>query len=123
MRIWTNGPFTLHLWDSGRTKPHNGASILRYAFWHDGALIFEGSDFAASPLHAIDSDDAVYALLFFLSMRPGSGDVESEYFDDYTPAQRDWAQMYGEELSLLVYEHENPYICPECGAEGEHYHK
>lgn len=116
MREWSNGPYTLHLWDTGRTKPHNGASILAYKFWHDGALIFEGSDFAPSPLHAIDSDAAMYALLGFLALRPG--ETDATYFASYTPEQLAFVSAHADDLSLLVYAFEN--YTPQQRALAEH---
>ena len=64
--------------------------------------MFEGADFHASPLHAIDSDQTVGALLGWLSLKPG--DTNPEYFAAYTPAQLEFAKRHGEALSLYVEE-------------------
>ena len=64
------------------------------------SLLFEGNDFGPSPLHAIDSDDAVASLLGFLALRPG--DTDSEYFDDYTPEQIEYTEQHAEALNLAA---------------------
>lgn len=75
---------------------------MSYKFWHRGQLIFSGDDFGCSPLHAIDSIECVASMLHFLSLRPG--DTDKEYFDSYSPAQLEWANQWGEELSLIANE-------------------
>jgi hypothetical protein len=56
-------------------------------------------------MHGIDSLDAVYGLLSFLSLSPG--DHDREYFDEYTPKQLAWAQSIRcEELQMMVYDYE-----------------
>ena len=47
-------------------------------------------------MHSIDSDQAVAALMGFLTLKPG--DTDREYFDAYTPEQLAWAQSYEPEL-------------------------
>lgn len=101
LRVWQSGRFRLELGDTGR-RDWRGQSRLAYRFTDGGSLIFEGDDFAGSPLHADDSDATVAALLAFLSFRPG--DTDADYFASYTPAQLDWARANGEELSLLASE-------------------
>lgn len=51
----------------------------------EGVVIFEGSDFAGSPLHSDNDDQTLRALLGFLTLR--LGDTDREYFADYTPEQ------------------------------------
>jgi hypothetical protein len=63
-------------------------------------ILFSGSDFGCSPMHAIDSDDTIAGLMGFLTLRPG--DTDDEYFDNYTDAQRDYADHYAETLSCEV---------------------
>jgi hypothetical protein len=113
LRLWAEDQFFLLTWDTGRVD-HLGKSILRYelrdlsraprehsigigAFHHWG-LVFSGEDFACSPCHAIDSPEAMAAILGFLSLKPG--DTDPEYFDDYTPKQRAWMEARAEDLSL-----------------------
>ena len=111
IRTWfVEGEFRLDIWDTGRTR--NGKSLLRYALFDyqqpiGKGMIFEGEDFCPSPLHAIDSDRTVGALLGFLSLRPG--DTDPEYFQDYTADQLEWANSNRpEELSMYAYTLENP---------------
>jgi hypothetical protein len=59
--------------------------------------LFEGEDFCCSPLHAIDSDETVGALLGFLTLRPG--DTDAEYFADYTPQQLEFCAQHAETLA------------------------
>jgi hypothetical protein len=67
----------------------------------DGAPIFRGTDFRPSPLWAIDSDDALRALLGFLTLRPG--DTDREYFADYTAGQRAFAESADCEYLAFLY--------------------
>ena len=94
-----NNTFTLNTWDTGRID-HLGKSIIRYQFQHGDKLLFEGSDFACSPMNAVDSDECVRALLSFLTLRPG--DTDAEYFTDYTQEQLDFANEHGETLQMYT---------------------
>ena len=97
-----SGRYDLRTWDSGRTD-HMDKTILRYEFRDPrGFILFAGSDFACSPMRAIDSDETIGALLGFLTLRPG--DTDREYFENYTPEQMDFAQGDAEYLQLYVYE-------------------
>lgn len=101
IRTWTdpdgNG-FRLELWDTYQTD--RGKSRLAYQFFHNDALVFEGDDFCASPMHSVDGDETARSLLGFLSLQPG--DTDPEYFDSYTPDQLEWARAHGETLSLYT---------------------
>lgn len=115
LRTWEYGPFKLELYDALK-RDHLQKDILGYALYHDAygtEPIFEDSDFSCSPLHAIDSDATVAALLHFLALKPG--DTDSEYFENYTDRQMEFAQDEGEELSMLAYELEQQ------GEYGNHY--
>ena len=97
------GPrFALIVWDSGRAV--NGKCRLGYRLNQVNGnrrwTLFEGEDFCCSPLHAIDSDEAIAALLGFLTLRPG--DTDSEYFDDYTSQQLEFCEQHAEALSCEV---------------------
>lgn len=59
-------------------------------------VIFQGEDFNAGPMHAIDSVGAAHGLMGFLTLRPG--DTDAEYFEKYTPAQLDFAASHAESL-------------------------
>jgi hypothetical protein len=98
--------FILSLWDTGSVDS-TGKTRLAYRlvmkrpgrrFYHP---VFDGSDFCASPLHAIDSDETVKALMGFLCLRPG--DTDREYFDSYTSDQLDFAEAHAEALQAEVY--------------------
>jgi hypothetical protein len=91
------GPtFTLKLYWLG--KEQIGYSLEM----HDKqtTLLFEGSDFGPSPMHSVDGDDAVKALMNFLTLR--LGDTDSEYFANYTPAQLEFCTLHAEMLSMEV---------------------
>ena len=79
-----------------------GGSYVGYRLF-DGAqnLIFSGEDYSPGPMCALDSDESVAGLLGFLSCRKG-WDTDDEYFADYTGTQLDYADTYGEELSLYA---------------------
>ena len=104
------GPrFTLTITDTGRTD-HLGKFVLGYRLVQIGntrtpdgrsrRVIFEGEDFACSPLHAIDSDDTIASLLGFLTLRPG--DTDAEYFANYTDVQREYCDLHAETLAVEV---------------------
>lgn len=100
------GPsFGLTLWDTGR-RDWRGQSVLGYRLTMRSPgmssfdVLFEGEDFAGSPLHGDDSDETVMSLMTFLTLRPG--DTDAEYFAKYTPMQMDFATHYAETLSCYV---------------------
>jgi hypothetical protein len=47
---------------------------------------------------AIDSEEVIKTAMTFLSLRPG--DTDSEYFENYTPEQLEFANTHGEVLSM-----------------------
>lgn len=84
-----------------------GKSELHYVLFDETepfgrGIVFEGDDFHPSPLHAVDSDETVAALLGFLSLRPG--DTDSEYFADYSDDQVAWRDRRAEDLGMIAYE-------------------
>lgn len=92
------GGHELKLYDTGRIDCR-GQSKLAYSFRPiDGEVLFEGDDFAGSPLHADDSDETLRSLVGFLTLRPG--DTDREYFADYTPEQLALCRSGAEYLSL-----------------------
>ena len=101
IREWSEDDFRLQLFDTGRLDGR-GQTKLAYRFFDGGQLIFEGEDFAGSPLHADDSDATLASLLGFLSLRPG--DTDAEYFDSYTPERLAWCEERAEDLGLHSYE-------------------
>jgi hypothetical protein len=106
------GPvFRLVTWDTGKMR--GGKCMLGYRFSIGrsvnvvnnpavGDVLFEGEDFGCSPLHAIDSDQAVASLMTFMTLRPG--DTDREYFDDYTPEQLAYCSEHAEALSAAVHD-------------------
>ncbi len=98
------GPtFTLTLWNN-HTQDRMGKSMIRYRLNMSESgkrsTLFEGADFACSPLHAIDSDGAVEGIMGFLTLRPG--DTDAEYFESATDAQVAYGEQHAESLSCDV---------------------
>lgn len=89
----------LYLYDLNQTKAPNHHA-MGYTFMHGTEIIFSGDDFGVPVSIPVDSDQAVRNLLGFLSLRPG--DTDSEHFDSYTQRQVEWAEQYGEDLSLYA---------------------
>lgn len=88
------GPtFTLKLYYRGTEK-------LGYELFEGREIIFSGTEYRPSPLHAIDSDESVAGLMEFLTLRPG--DTDAEYFDEYTKRQLVFAATHGEILGAEV---------------------
>lgn len=106
------GPtFRLVTWDTGRTDSL-GKSMLGYRLTMTGdtrtivqsgdnrVVLFEGEDFGCSPLHPIDSDEAVAAIMGFLTLKPG--DTDRDYFADYTDTQLAFCSEHAEALANCV---------------------
>jgi len=92
---------TIHLWDTNQMASDSHYR-LRYQLEHQGKVIFEGDDYGCPRSIAVDSAESFASILSFLSCRPG--DTDNEYFASYTPEQLEWANQYGEQLSLFVHE-------------------
>lgn len=89
----TGRKWQLKTWEHDCTCGRYDRTYLGYELiTPEGEVLFTGDDFGCSPLHAIDSDNALRALLGFLTLRPG--DTDREYFDSYTPAQMDFATSF-----------------------------
>jgi hypothetical protein len=100
---YRQGPiFTLSIIDSETRDDREYIHYrLRMKPWiGKSQIIFEGTDFGCSSLHAINSDETVKALMGFLTLR--LGDTDSEYFADYTPDQLDFSIRHAEVLSAEV---------------------
>jgi hypothetical protein len=100
--------FRLRMYDTYR-QDDRGQAIIGYRFEQveppaQAMVLFEGEDFAGSPMHAIDSDESLRSLLGFLTLRPG--DTDAEYFEEYTPDQMDFAETDAEALQLYTLEPE-----------------
>lgn len=99
------GPkFRLTMWDTHTVGEYGKARLgYRLVMWREGGkrtVLFDGEDYFCSPCAAIDSDAAVESLMSFLTLRPG--DTDSEYFERYTDAQRDYCAAHAEALSMEV---------------------
>lgn len=79
-------PYMLHVWDA-QTRADTGQHQVGYAFYHvnEATPIFAGEDIGISPAHAIDSDAALRSIMGWLTLR--KGDVDADFFADYTPRQ------------------------------------
>lgn len=105
------GNYILETWDGGPPSPF-GKRYIGFRFYNpQGTVIFgtpEGSaPLKLSPLHSIDSDESLRALLGFLTVKPG--DTDREYFDNYTEEQMAFARSYDcEYLGLYAYEDDGP---------------
>lgn len=85
----TGRAWRLTTWDTGRQDRRGQAYIGYRLVSPEGRTVFEGEDFAGSPMNADDSDATLRALLGFLTLKPG--DTDSEYFESYTAEQREFA--------------------------------
>lgn len=98
------GPvFVLTTYDTGKTD-WRGQTKIAYLLTqreeHRSTKLFEGDDFAGSPLHADDSDASIACLLGFLTLKPG--DTDADYFNEYSEAQRAYCDAHAEALSAEV---------------------
>lgn len=92
------GPsFTLNLYYLGHERIGYEFRMREHGM---SKLIFSGDDFRPSPLHSVDSNETVAALMSFLTLRPG--DTDADYFANYTEKQMEFAQQHGEMLSWEV---------------------
>jgi hypothetical protein len=96
--------YELETWDTNK-RDGLGKYIIRYSFTNPkGEVLFEGEDFACSPMHLIDGDGCLRSLLTFLTLRPG--DTDREYFDNYTEKQMAFAEGDAEYLQLWMMEND-----------------
>jgi hypothetical protein len=92
--------YKMTLQSLGRVDRH-GHIMVRYTFENpEGVRLFEGDDLGASPLHDPESLETAKSLLSFLTCK--EGDVDGEYFDNYTPAQIEFRDSFDCE-SLQMY--------------------
>lgn len=114
---WDGQGFFLRLFDDDK-RDQTGKPLLRYEFsdlLHVNEVLFAGEEYGVSPLHAVDSPEAVAGLLSFLSLE--EGDTDAEYFDSYTPAQRTWLETgRAQELKLIVFDLEEQAQRPDLAA-------
>ena len=103
-RPYRTGPtFRLTMFDAVSSWPRT--RVPYRLTMHDGrtppVVLFEGDDFGPGPMHAIDSDASVRALMVFLTLRPG--DTDPDYFDAYTDAQRRFCELHAESLAACMW--------------------
>ncbi len=73
---------------------------MGYSLSQGSKRIFSGNDFSRSSCCPEDSDAVIRALMSFLCLRVG--DVEDEYFNDYTATQVDFRDTHAESLYMEV---------------------
>jgi hypothetical protein len=73
-----------------------------------GEILFEGNDFKPGYFNSFCSMDSAFSLMGFLTLK--EGDVEPEYFEDYTRKQIAFMEDKAEELSLYPLYYEEGYI-------------
>lgn len=90
--------YRLHTWDTGK-HCSTGQRLVGYAFYEPGVdeALFEGEDYGCSPMDSIDSDACLRGILGFLTVT--EGDVDEEYFANYTERQLAWARNHAEGLT------------------------
>jgi hypothetical protein len=94
------GPiFSLTIWDTGQ-RDGRGRTYIGYRLKMGKTVLFEGEDFAGSPMHGDDSDDNVKALMSFLTLKPG--DTDAEYFEQYTEEQLAYCRQHADSLNMEV---------------------
>lgn len=80
-------------WDSaGRVK-------LSVEVRHGGEVIFPRGQLHCALHGTSDGIKARELVMSLVAMKPG--DTDEDYFADYSPAQRDWAETFGDELSMV----------------------
>lgn len=106
LRHVTFDGYQLKLWDTDRPDSRlMGHTYLGYQLISpEGNIIFDGDDLGVPPFSPIDSDSTLRTLLGFLTVRPG--DVEDEYFADYTLGQMDFVEGDAEALSIWALDEE-----------------
>jgi len=77
---------------------------LTYNFYYKGDLLFSGDDFYPSPLYDFASNQSLSEIVGWLSISPG--DIDEEYFDNYTEEQLRFASDELLTDEMLVWEEE-----------------
>ena len=83
-------------WDPNK-RDGSGRDVIGYALMREGVTIFCAEDVGASPAYEIDSDESLRSIVRFLTY--GVGDVDAEYFAEYSDEQIAWRDEYAERLS------------------------
>jgi hypothetical protein len=107
----STGPVLIVAWEGGRQEPNH--TRIDCELRQNGEIVFpRGVTYCGVPAGTVlDGNEAKEAVVSTLAMRPG--DTDDDYFDPYTPEQREWAETNGEELGIL---REDRYCDHETGA-------
>jgi len=84
--------YTLLTWDTYK-RDYSGKDILGYCLKRGEEVLFEGEDFSASPIHAIDSDEVLRGMIALI-VYP---DVDSRP-EHLTGEQEEWLRSDSESL-------------------------
>jgi len=85
----------IYAFDGGGQRPNH--TRIDVEVRQGGKVIFPRNALYCATPGCIDDDSAKELVMSLVAMRPG--DTDRDYFDSYTPAQREWAERNGEELS------------------------
>lgn len=90
----------IHAFDANHTDPQTGHMRIDVEVRQGGKVIFpRGATYCAvNRWTAIDSKAAKSLALSLVAMKPGDTDIE--YFNGYTTEQLEWAEKYGDHLSI-----------------------
>lgn len=101
-RIWKDEGYEVRLRFSRKEgEGVHARNYLEYQLRFNGELIFTGKDYSPSPLEKELFDDrSVGHLLDYFSVEPG--DVDDDYFKNYTQEQLRFVQEHCEEIRYLA---------------------
>lgn len=100
----SGGTAIMTAWDAGMMPPNHTKLDCELRWKPKGAKVSEllfprGATWCGIPGHqTVDGDDAKECVMSLFAMK--SGDTDPDYFESYTDEQMNWADTYGEELSL-----------------------
>ncbi len=100
MPKYKHDEYTLTLFDTGNLDEHN-KHVIAYKFEDADGIIFQGHDFF-NPDRNPTGKEGAGALLSFLTLK--SGDVEDDYFKDYTERQLKFRDNEAEDLQMWALE-------------------
>ena len=97
IRTYKDSDYRLELYDCNDRVENKHR--LAYKLYFRDELTFWGDQFYCSPLHAVDSNNTLAALFSLL----GTIDPE-EHGATYTPAQREFLDMYAEDMWIISHD-------------------
>lgn len=78
-----------------------GGDNVGYEMFKDNSVLFSGNDFRPSILYPIDSIQSSLSLMGFLTLQ--RGDVEDNYFKNYTKKQKAFSDSFEcEQIKVLL---------------------